>query len=72
MSYWPHLPNTRLDENDSIIANRCRYYQRKAESHILINAPHVDNSWKYAGGGFISTVGDLAKFGNAMLYSYQV
>jgi len=65
------LPNTRLDENDSIIANRCRYYQRKAESHILINAPHVDNSWKYAGGGFISTVGDLAKFGNAMLYSYQ-
>ena len=26
---------------------------------------------KWAGGGFLSTVGDLLQFGNAMLYSYQ-
>ena len=31
----------------------------------------VDNSCKWAGGGVVSTVGDLVKFGNAMLYSYQ-
>lgn len=33
--------------------------------------PAVDNSLKWAGGGFLSTVGDLLQFGNAMLYSYQ-
>ena len=26
---------------------------------------------KWAGGGFLSTVGDLLQFGNAMLYSSQ-
>ena len=35
------------------------------------NAPYVDNSYKWAGGGFLSTTDDLLKFGNAMLYSYQ-
>ena len=39
---------------------------------MLENAPHVDNSYKWAGGGFLSTVGDLLKFGNIMIYSYQV
>ncbi|KAH0512093.1 Serine beta-lactamase-like protein LACTB, mitochondrial [Microtus ochrogaster] len=38
----------------------------------LVNTPYVDNSYKWAGGGFLSTVGDLLKFGNAMLYGYQV
>jgi len=37
----------------------------------LANVPFSDNSYKWAGGGFVSTVGDLLKFGNAMLYSYQ-
>jgi len=37
----------------------------------LVNAPYVDNSYKWAGGGFLSTVHDLCHFGNAMLYSYQ-
>jgi hypothetical protein len=36
-----------------------------------VNAASVDNSYKWAGGGFLSTVGDLVGFGNAMLYSYQ-
>lgn len=36
-----------------------------------MNAPYVDNSYKWAGGGFLSTVGDLLQFGNAMLYSLQ-
>ncbi len=35
------------------------------------NAPYVDNSYKWAGGGFLSNVQDLVKFGNAMLFSYQ-
>lgn len=37
----------------------------------LVNAPYVDNSYKWAGGGLISDVTDLLKFGNIMLYSYQ-
>ena len=47
-----------------------RYYQRNKE-HQLRNVPHVDNSLKWAGGGFLSTVSDLLQFGNAMLYSFQ-
>lgn len=43
----------------------------KNKNGRLINAPYVDNSYKWAGGGFLSTVGDLLKFGNAMLYSLQ-
>ncbi len=37
----------------------------------IVNAPYVDCSYKYAGGGLLSTVEDLTRFGNAMLYSYQ-
>ena len=33
----------------------------------IINAPAVDNSYKWAGGGFISTSEDLIKFGNTLL-----
>jgi hypothetical protein len=39
--------------------------------HRLRNAPYVDNSYKWAGGGFLSNVQDLVKFGNAMLFSFQ-
>ena len=38
----------------------------------MVNCQYVDNSYKWAGGGFLSTVGDLLLFGNALLYSYQV
>ena len=45
--------------------------EQVATSDQLQNVPGVDNSLKWAGGGFLSTVGDLLQFGNAMLYSYQ-
>ena len=47
-----------------------RYYV-KDKNGRLQNAPYVDNSYKWAGGGLLSTAGDLVRFGNAMLYSYQ-
>lgn len=50
--------------------NIFRYYVRN-EKGRLENAPQVDNSYKWAGGGFLSTSDDLVRFGNAMLYSYQ-
>ncbi|KAK3917440.1 Serine beta-lactamase-like protein LACTB, mitochondrial [Frankliniella fusca] len=64
------LTHTRMDENDLITRNRARYYTRNKHGK-LINSPCVDNSCKWAGGGFQSTVGDLVKFGDAMLYCYQ-
>ena len=47
-----------------------RHYIRNDKGR-LENAPYVDLSYKWAGGGLISNVKDLCKFGNAMLYSYQ-
>ena len=37
-----------------------------------MNTPYVDISYKWAGGGFVSTAEDLAKFGTAMLICYQL
>ncbi|XP_072837749.2 serine beta-lactamase-like protein LACTB, mitochondrial [Pogona vitticeps] len=62
---------TGLDENEPLVYNRARYYIHNKKGR-LVNAPYVDNSYKWAGGGFLSTVGDLLKFGNAMLYGYQL
>ncbi|XP_059475088.1 serine beta-lactamase-like protein LACTB, mitochondrial [Neocloeon triangulifer] len=64
------LHYTKLDESEPIIYNRANYYLTKKNGR-LANVPFSDNSYKWAGGGFVSTVGDLLKFGNAMLYSYQ-
>ena len=49
----------------------CRYYVMDKQKQRLVNAPYVDNSYKWAGGGFLSTVHDVCHFGNALLYSYQ-
>ncbi|KAG0727165.1 Serine beta-lactamase-like protein LACTB, mitochondrial [Chionoecetes opilio] len=64
------LDNTYLDEPSPIIRSRASYYIRDKLGRLK-NAPYVDNSYKWAGGGFLSTVGDLCKFGNAMLYASQ-
>ncbi|XP_051978585.1 serine beta-lactamase-like protein LACTB, mitochondrial [Xyrauchen texanus] len=63
--------NTVPDENDPIIYNRSRFYHFNKKGRI-VNCPYVDNSYKWAGGGFLSTVGDLLVFGNALLYSFQM
>ena len=47
-----------------------RYYSRPEHGH-LENAHIVDNSYKWAGGGLMSTVGDLCRFGDIMLYCFQ-
>ncbi|XP_036593035.1 serine beta-lactamase-like protein LACTB, mitochondrial [Trichosurus vulpecula] len=65
------MVTTVQEENEPMIYNRARFYVYNKKGR-LINTPYVDNSYKWAGGGFLSTVGDLLKFGNAMLYGYQV
>jgi serine beta-lactamase-like protein LACTB len=60
------LKNTLADENDKIIPHRTRFYQRDSAG-VVSNAPYVDNSYKWAGGGFLSTMDDLVRFGSAHL-----
>ncbi|XP_050034803.1 serine beta-lactamase-like protein LACTB, mitochondrial [Dermacentor andersoni] len=64
------MKNTFLDQNEPIIYNRSRFYTRD-KSGSLVNTPSVDCSYKWAGGGLLSTVNDLVCFGNAMLYCAQ-
>lgn len=51
------------EHTDSIIAYRARFYERDRETGRLLNAEYVDNSYKWAGGGFISNTEDLVRFG---------
>ena len=61
-----HMTSTAPDRNDSLIPNRTRFYERDSSGHFL-PAPTVDNSYKWAGGGFLSTAEDLVRFGSAHL-----
>ena len=65
------MHSTLLDSNETIIPNRTKYYAKNQEKTKLINVKEVDNSYKWAGGGLLSDVHDLLKFGNAMLFSYK-
>ena len=46
---------------------RAHFYTRDAETGRIVNAGFVDNSVKWAGGGFVSTAEDLVAFANALL-----
>lgn len=52
---------------DSIIPDRAHYYIHTSNGAPAQNAPYVDNSYKWAGGGFLSTSNDLARFGRVLL-----
>lgn len=54
------------EHTDSLIAHRSRFYEQAPDS-ALGNAPYVDNSYKWAGGGFISNTEDLVQLGMALL-----
>lgn len=60
------MTRTTAEFPDSIIPERARYYLRDSAGPI-VNAPYVDNSNKWAGGGFLSTPSDLVIFGSAFL-----
>ena len=59
------MSQTSPDVNSEIIPNRARFYVR--QNGQVYNAPTVDNSYKWAGGGFISTAEDLIVFGQSHL-----
>lgn len=60
------MEGTVGEHNDSLIAYRSRQYRRGPDGR-LVNAPAVDNSNKWAGGGYLSTASDLVRYGSAYL-----
>jgi len=48
------------------VEQRSRFYE-KAKDGWPENAPYVDNSYKWGGGGFLSTAEDLVRFGSTLL-----
>lgn len=60
------MMSTVADQVDSIIPHRTRFYEVANDGRVY-NSPFVDNSYKWAGGGFLSTPSDLVRFGMAHL-----
>lgn len=56
------MRRTVAGHTDSIISHRVRFYDQNGDG-LLLNSPFVDNSNKWAGGGFLSTPEDLIRFG---------
>ena len=60
------MRHTVADHTDSIIVGRSGFYSLTRHSAV-INEPYVDNSYEWAGGGFLSTSEDLLIFAGAHL-----
>lgn len=56
------MRHTVPDQVTRVIPQRSSYYEHDSDGRI-VNAPFVDNSYKWAGGGFLSTPEDLIRFG---------
>ncbi len=61
------MNNTVPDHADRNITDRVKFYQKR--NGKVVEAPYVDNSYKWAGGGFVGTTEDLCKFGQAHMKS---
>jgi CubicO group peptidase (beta-lactamase class C family) len=56
------MDNTTVDASNAIPANTTDFFRTK---HILTNP--VDNEYKIAGGGFLSTSEDIVRFGHELI-----
>ena len=61
------LDHTAPDRTDSLIPDRTWFYDADSTGTSFTLSPYVDNSYKWAGGGFLSTAEDLVRFGSAFL-----
>ena len=60
------LSHTAPDDPGPIVPGRAHFYTRDEKGNV-VNAGFVDNSCKWAGGGFVSTAEDLVTFALALL-----
>ena len=60
------MSQSEIDHHFMIIPNRTRFYWRAPTGQIA-NAPFTENSYKWAGGGIVSTSEDMLRFGQAWL-----
>ncbi len=60
------MSSTLADDNLTLIPNRTQFYHFDEAEETNGNAPYVDNSIKWAGGGFLSTPSDILRFGRAI------
>jgi CubicO group peptidase (beta-lactamase class C family) len=60
------MTHTRPDRKGVIDPDCTQFYQSDAQGNFVV-APPVDNSYKWAGGGYLSTPEDLVRFGSALL-----
>ena len=63
------MTHTGADFSDKVVAHRVRFYENR--NGKLVNANQVDNSYKWAGGGLLSTPSDLVIMGGSLL-SYSL
>ena len=64
------MEQTYADHLDLIISGRGSYY--RYQDGVLQNEREADNSYKWAGGGYISTTDDLVRFGFEHLYPKHI
>lgn len=57
------MNHTSPDYSDSVVVGRTGFYEFDSASMKIINGEFADNSYKWAGGGFLSSSVDLARFG---------
>ncbi|RPD93251.1 class A beta-lactamase-related serine hydrolase [Aureibaculum marinum] len=60
------MKNSLLEYSDSILPNKTEFYRKTNDGTIVIG-PEVNNEFKAAGGGFLSTSNDLILFGNEII-----
>ena len=58
-----NMDNTKAEDMNQEWPDRTKFYNRAGGG--VVKATYVDNSYKWAGGGFIGTTEDLCKFGQA-------
>ncbi|MEQ9404593.1 MAG: serine hydrolase domain-containing protein [Cyclobacteriaceae bacterium] len=61
------MKNTKADIASDEMENRTKFYVR-SDTGVVV-APYVDNSYKWAGGGFIASAEDLIIFGHSHVRS---
>ena len=60
------MTHTAPDRTDSVIPNRTGFYDADSGRGFVV-APSVDNSARWAAGGFLTSAEDLVRFGSALL-----